>query len=108
MRRNEPHSEVSPQCLSLKTSFCKALSSFRQGPWQGLGTACRGMGQGPGVQPLSAWTLCTRERGMRSTEGMVGLEERNSSSSEKVCRGARSVRIKARTKDMATKALWGT
>lgn len=45
---------------------------------------------------------------MRSTEGMVGLEERNSSSSEKVCRGARSVRIKARTKDMATKALRGT
>lgn len=39
---------------------------------------------------------------------MVGLEERNSSFSEKVCRGARSVRIKARAKDMATKALWGT
>ena len=69
MRGNEPHSEVYPQCLSLKMSLCKALSSFRQGPWQGLGTACQGTGQGPGVQPLPAWTLCTRERGMRSTEG---------------------------------------
>lgn len=79
MRRNEPHSEVSPQCLSLKTSFCKALSSFRQGPWQGLGTACRGMGQGPGVQPLPAWTLCTRERGMRSTEGKAAPPWRQTS-----------------------------
>lgn len=35
---------------------------------------------------------------------MVGLEERNSSSSEKIL-GAHEVRIKAQAKDMATEAL---
>lgn len=44
------------------------LQSFRQGPRQGLGSACWGTGQGPGVQPPPAWTLCPGERGMRGTE----------------------------------------